>query len=184
MMAVFDSTTLLYVLDPEAKAPTDPQTKQPVANAKDRVNALIETLQRTQEPVVVPTPVLSEVLVNAGSAAEDYMALLCNNSRFRVAQFGQRAAIELSMMLRRAHERGDWRAGIKVTRAEMKFDRQILAIARVEGENHIYTDDGPMSTFAEVEGFKVTATRDIPLPSVQVGLFDQNDSAVDPSSEH
>lgn len=182
-MAVFDSTTLLYVLDPEAGVPIDPQTKQPVAHAKERVNALIETFHRTRESVVVPTPVLSEVLVNAGSAAEEYVAMLGDNSRFRIAPFSQRAAIELSMMLKRAHEKGDWRAGTKVTRAEMKFDRQILAIARVEDESHIYTDDGPMAQFAEAEGFKVTATRNIPLPRQAVLQLAQGDSGVEHSED-
>lgn len=182
-MAVFDSTTLLYVLDPDAKAPIDPQTKQPVAYAKGRVDALIETFERARETVVVPAPVLSEVLVNAGGAAEDYVAMLDDNSRFRVVPFSQRAAIELSIMLNRAFKQSNWRAGTKVTRAEMKFDRQILAIARVEGENHIYTDDGPMSKFAKAEGLKVTATRDIPLPSQQRLPFARDASAVDSNSE-
>ena len=46
----------------------------------------------------------------------------------------------------------------------MKFDRQILAIARVQDEDHIYTDDGNMRRFAEEAGFQVTALRDVPLP--------------------
>ena len=46
----------------------------------------------------------------------------------------------------------------------MRFDRQILAIARVQGENHIYTDDGNMRTFAETEGFQVTGLPDMSLP--------------------
>ena len=182
-MAVFDSTTLLYVLDPEVAVPIDPQTRQPVAHAKDRVNALIERFQQTQEVVVVPTPVLSEVLVNAGSAAEEYVATLGDNSRFRIVPFGERAAIELSIMLKQAFEKGGWRKGTKVTRAEMKFDRQILAIARVEDENHIYTDDGPMTKFAEAEGFKVTATRNIPLPSQAVLPLAQDDSGVEHSED-
>lgn len=99
----------------------------------------------------MPTPVLSEVLVHADDAAPSYLAILGNTSRFRIVPFEERAAIELAEMTRRAHEAGDLRAGTDATRAQLKFDRQILAVARVEGENHVYTDDHNMRTFAEAE---------------------------------
>ena len=72
--------------------------------------------------------------------------------------------MELAEMTRRAYAKGDLRAGTDATRARLKFDRQILAIARVQGESHVYTDDDNMRTFAEAEGFHVTGLRDIPLP--------------------
>ena len=169
-MAVLDSTTLLYLLDPSAKAPVDPDTKLPVANAKARIDSLMGTLQGRQEAVVVPTPVLSEVLVHADEAGPAYLDILGNTSRFRIVPFDERAAIELAEMTRRALSKGDLRAGTNATRAKLKFDRQILAIARVEDENHIYTDDGPMRKLAEAEGFEVTATRGIPLPTQQAAL--------------
>ena len=169
-MAVLDSTTLLYLLDPTAKAPIDPDTKLPVANAKNRIDSLMEALQDRREAVVVPTPVLSEVLVHADEAAPEYLSILSETSRFRIVPFDERAAIELAEMTRRALSKGDLRAGTNSTRAKLKFDRQILAIARVEDECHIYTDDGDMCKVARAEGFDVTATRDIPLRTQQTTL--------------
>ena len=67
-MAVFDSTVLLYLLEPDAQTPRDPATGAPVADARQRIEHLIETLERKNEVVVIPTPVLSEVLVRADSA--------------------------------------------------------------------------------------------------------------------
>lgn len=163
-MAVFDSTMLLYLLDPGAKAPIDPHTAQPVTDAKGRVEALVELLQAQQNVVLVSTPVLSEVLVHAGDAAQSYFDILNNTSRFRIVPFGARAAIELAEMTREAHITGDLRVGTDATRAQLRFDRQILAIARVEQDNHIYTDDGNMCTFARAAGFQVTRLREIPLP--------------------
>ena len=169
-MAVLDSTTLLYLLDPTAKAPIDPDTRLPVANAKDRIDSLMEALKDRREVVIVPTPVPSEVLVHADEAAPEYLSILSKTSRFRIVPFDERAAIELADMTRRALSKDDLRAGTNATRAKLKFDRQILAIARVEDEDHIYTDDGAMRKLAKAEGFEVTATRDIPLSTRQATL--------------
>lgn len=163
-MAVLDSTTLLHLLEPDAKARIDTRTGRPFADAKDRVEALLELLHEKQEVVLVPTPVISEVLVHAGGAGPSYPKTLGDTSRFRVAPFDQRAAVELAEMTRQAIAQGDLRAGTDATRAQLRFDRQILAIARVQGETDIYTDDGNMRKFAENEGFRVTGLPDIPLP--------------------
>jgi len=169
-VAVFDSTTLLYHLDPDAKPPRDPDTGQPVARAQERVDLLLETFKTQGKTVLIPTPVLSEVLVGAGDAGPQYLDILSNTSRFRIAPFDERAAIELAEMTRKARSSGDLRAGTGLTRAQLRFDRQILAIARVQNERHIYTDDGNMGKVAAAEGFTVTATRDLSLPSGQPSL--------------
>ena len=169
-MAVFDSTTLLYLLDPNAKPPTDPDTGQPVARAQERIDLLLDTFKTQGKTVLIPTPVLSEVLVGAGEAGPQYLDILSNTSRFRIAPFDERAAIELAEMTRKAHSSGDLRAGTDLTRAQLRFDRQILAIARVQNKKHIYTDDGNMGKVAKAEGFTVTATVELPLPAGQPSL--------------
>lgn len=163
-MAVFDSAILLLLLEPSAKAPIDTQTGLPFVDAKDRVEALVKSLKERGEAVLVPTPVLSEVLVQAGAAVPSYLEILGNTSRFRIAPFDQRAAIELAEMTRRAVAQGDLRAGADVTRAQLRFDRQILAIAKAQDETHVYTDDGNMRRFAENEGLEVKGIGDLPLP--------------------
>lgn len=169
-MAVFDSTTLLYLLDPSAKPPTDPSTGQPVARAKERMDLLLTALKEREEAVLIPTPVLCEVLVGAGGAGPEYLNILSDTSSFRIAPFDERAAIELAEMTRKAHSSGDLYAGMDITRARLKFDRQILAIACVQNEKHIYTDDNKMGIVAKAEGFTVTAIRNLPFPSGQPSL--------------
>ena len=169
-MAVFDSNILLHLLDPQLEAPIDTQTGSPVAEAPSRVEALVESLQARQEVIIVPAPVLSEVLVHANDAAPFYLEILSNTSRFRIVPFEERAAIELAEMTRQAHDKGDLRAGTDATRAQFKFDRQILAIARVERENLIYTDDRKLRTFARAAGFQVKRLQDLPLPNGQTAL--------------
>lgn len=67
-MVVFDTSVLLLILGPKAKAPQDPETGQPIERASDRIEYLIDTLHNDQQKIIIPTPVLSEVLVNSGEA--------------------------------------------------------------------------------------------------------------------
>ena len=163
-MAVLDATTLLHFLEPDARAATDPATGEPLPDAKARVERLIHDLQQAGETILLPTPALSEILVHADEAGPDYLAILHNTARFRIVPFGERAAVELAAMTRKALADGDLRAGTTATRAKLKFDRQIIAIARVEEETTIYSDDGDISRLVEGTELKVIQTCDLPLP--------------------
>lgn len=70
-MIVFDASILLFLLAPEARPPNDPKTGQPVTRCKERIEHLIATLERDRTKVIVPTPVLSEVLVRAAMQAQN-----------------------------------------------------------------------------------------------------------------
>lgn len=48
-MPVFDTTALLYFLEPDAPAPLDPVTNAPLTNAKRRIDFLIKTLEDRHE---------------------------------------------------------------------------------------------------------------------------------------
>ena len=169
-MAVFDATALLYLLEPEAKPPVDPATGQPVANATARINLLADALEKRREAIVIPTPVLSEVLVHANEAAPQYLEFLNKTSCFRTASFDERAAIELAEMTRSALSDGDLRAGTNATRAKLKFDRQILAIARIEGEDTIYSDDKELAKLGKPIGFTIIPIHKLPSPTGQEGF--------------
>lgn len=172
-MAVLDATALLYFFEPEARPPIDPATGQPVTNATGRIKLLVDTLEERREAIVIPTPALSEVLVHANEAAPQYLEILNKTSRFRTASFDERAAIELAEMTRSALSAGDLRAGTNATRAKLKFDRQILAIAKIEGEDTIYSDDRDISTLGEPIGFTIVPIHKLPSPAGQDG-FDWN----------
>jgi hypothetical protein len=69
-MVLIDATTLLLLLDSDARPPRDPATKKPLEKCKERIEFLIETLSEAGSRVVVPTPVLSELLVRRGGGEE------------------------------------------------------------------------------------------------------------------
>jgi hypothetical protein len=80
-MVVFDASVLLLLLDPDASPPKDRATGQAVEQAKARIEHLIATLERQRTKVIIPTPVLSEVLVRAGDAAPAYLEELNRSAR-------------------------------------------------------------------------------------------------------
>ena len=67
-MPVFDATALLHFLEPQAPAPIDPETNEPLTDAKARIDFLIDTLEDQGETIIIPTPALGEVLVHADAA--------------------------------------------------------------------------------------------------------------------
>lgn len=162
-MVVFDATFLVPLLDPEVTAGAD---------AKDRVNYLVETLGKQNQKIIVPTPALSEVLVGAGDAAPGYLDELGKSSRFSIKPFGVRAAVEAAAAHREAIGKGHKAEGTGSTWTKVKFDRQIVAIAKVENADIIYSDDGDIERYAKRDGIKVIKSKDLPARPVnpQIGL--------------
>lgn len=166
-MVVFDTSFILLVLDPRAKAPLDPKTGETVTKATERVEYLIKNLSSSREKIIIPTPVLSEVLVYAGEATEKYLETLNTQSTFRIAPFDQKAALEAAIATRDALNRGGLRvdaANPDATKTKIKFDRQIVAIAKAEGAHSVYSDDDDVHSYATRAGLKAYRTADLDTP--------------------
>lgn len=171
MAVVFDSSTLLLVLQPTATPPIDPATGKPLEHAVERVEYLIRQLSRAKTKVLIPTPVLSEVLVHAGAASTQYLTLL-NQSPFRIVPFDTRAAINCAESIRSFKLKGQT-GGV---RNKLKFDRQIVSIAQVENVEALYSDDGEMFRFGQQVGVKVVRTYELPRdPEAAQGKLDLTD---------
>lgn len=167
-MVVFDSSVLLLVLDPNAKPPNDPSTGQPLKNAAQRIECLIANLTADKEKIVIPTPVLSEVLVHVRKAMHPYLEVLNGQAAFRIAPFDQKAAIEAAVAMSDANRRGGFRvdaANPDTSRTKIKFDRQIVAIAKAEGAKAVYSDDVDVHSYAKLAGLDAYRTADLDLPS-------------------
>ena len=77
--------------------------------------------------------------------------------------FDERAAIELALMSettqgekKRKEQAGTW--------AKVKFDRQIVAIAKVNRVKAVYSTDGDVLALALREGLRGFACHDLPIP--------------------
>ncbi len=133
-MVVFDAPILMLYLDESLEPPKDHATGDPIRKARERVEYLIQRLSDDNQKVVIPTPALSEVLVYAGPAQAEWLGHLNSRSCFRIAGFDQRAAIEAAIAIREAIAAGDKKGGnTDASWQKCKIDRQIVAIAKVEG---------------------------------------------------
>jgi predicted nucleic acid-binding protein len=163
-LIAIDSSLLLLFLSPLARPPQDPTTGEPIPQAHERVQQLIKKLDASKTKILIPTPVLSECLVHAGAALEGYLAVLQGQAVFRIAPFESKAAIELALMVRKAIGNGDKRGGINAPWAKLKFDRQIVAIAKVEGVSALYSDDPDIKHLGAACDIEVRGIADCPLP--------------------
>jgi predicted nucleic acid-binding protein len=72
----------------------------------------MKTLENAKAQIIVPTPALSEVLIGAADdSAHQYLEILNKSSRFRLAPFGERAALEAAASHREAITAGDKKEG-------------------------------------------------------------------------
>lgn len=163
-MVIFDANFLLLLLDPGVDIPVDPATGLPLSRAQDRIEHLLATLSQQRETIGIPTPVVAEVLVHAGSAGQQYLAAISNSSRFRILPFDLCAAVEVAAMTAMAIANGDKRAGSTDRWQKVKVDRQIAAIGIVERASTIYADDVGVVRLAKVAGMAAVSSWDLPLP--------------------
>jgi len=144
MIVVFDASVLVFLFAADASPPIDQATGESVTYCAERVTYLIAELQRAKAKIVIPAPALAEVLVYGGTAAPGWLRVLSTSRHIRITPFDQLAAIEFAEMER-------VRRGARppeVSRAKAKFDQQIVAIARLEGADVIFSDDAHIRSLA------------------------------------
>jgi predicted nucleic acid-binding protein len=173
-MVACDTTFLSLILKPDAKPPLDAATEKPVERVGDRIEKLIEDLQEANERLIIPTPVLAEFLVLADKSGPQYLDTIAGEQVFSVRPFDEKAAIEFAAMELGAKKLGDKRGGSKDSWARVKFDRQIVAIAKANGASRIYSDDEDVRRFAQAVDIEVIGISGLPLPAAkQMKLEDQ-----------
>ena len=171
MILTLDNSALTIIVNPDARPPNDPETGEPLKFARERVEGLIESLG-TSDRLIIPTPVLAEVLVAAEEGAPEVLNQLQSLARFQVAPFDQHAAVELAVMRRQALQLGNKKGSSSEPWQKVKFDRQIIAIARAHGSDTIYSDDIKLCSFAVSLGLSTQSTWDLPIPDIEPDLLD------------
>jgi hypothetical protein len=170
VILVIDSSALALLVNPAAIPPNDPATDRLLEYAKDRIEHLIAGF-KPNDTIIIPTPVLAEALVRAKDGAPGVLEAINGLARVKVRAFDVRAAIETASMTREAMVAGDKKAGSQEAWQKVKVDRQIVAIARVEGANAIYADDKGLVSFARRLNIKVFSTWELPIPDNVNNLF-------------
>lgn len=168
-MVVFDTSVLTLAFDPSANAPTDPSTGELLSDPQARMDHLIKTLSKSKERILIPTPVLSEYLVRAGADKDKRLEEFTSSKVFVVAPFDLRAAVECAA-IEEAGPRRNRMLTESESKAKVKFDRQIIAIAIVRGATAIYTGDKKLAATARLNGLRVIMTWELELAPVDPQL--------------
>jgi predicted nucleic acid-binding protein len=156
---IFDASYLVVLLHPNP-APARDRENKPVSQFKERVAHLVATMDASDDIIGVPTPAMSEVLVRAGAGREKYVSILSDRWKFQIISFDTRAAIEAAELVAAIKAKGErWD-----TWAKVKFDIQIVSIAKAEGATIIYSDDRDIENYAKRFQIKVIRICDLPLP--------------------
>jgi predicted nucleic acid-binding protein len=158
------------MLRPDTPVPGSPNGV-PIEHPKERIEFLVQQLDKAKTKIIIPTPALSEALVRAGAAAsQEIIEQLQRFSVFSIEPFDTRAAIEVAAMTRDALSKGKKRGGSAATWAKVKYDRQIVAIAKVSGATTIYSDDKDIKALARTAKINVVGLADLPLPPQKAQL--------------
>jgi predicted nucleic acid-binding protein len=165
-MVVFDSNFLLFLLHENLPAPEHPDTKETVLNCKERIDYLVARLNKSKEKIIIPTPVVAELLIRAESAALAWLNKINKEYAFSIADFDTRAAVEVSCMAAAALKTGNKKDGSTndATWAKVKYDRQIVATALVLKAGTIYTNDKSLAATATKHKIKVVGIHELELP--------------------
>jgi len=141
LRVIFDSNVLVQALTgtKEGVSLTDPRTGNVIPDLDLRAQALVDKVDSQGGTVLIPTPVLAEFLVGIDlNSQQTYINLIKTQSCFEVVPFDEIAAIECAQF-------PDLKELKKLnpsdTSNKVKFDRQILAIAKSSGVDEVWTHD-------------------------------------------
>lgn len=152
----FDSTFLTLLFVPNAPCSVD--------RGRERVDFLISDIHGRGDRILVPAPVLAEVLIGVGHSRSLILNEITKSPKFLVGAFDTRAALELALITEQLSSRSKRKKSATGSRAKVAFDRQILAIAKVFDASTLYTDDVDMREIAKAIGMNVKTAADLSLP--------------------
>lgn len=151
MAVVFDATVLIDLFNSRVKG-----------DRRARLDGLVDALTAGRIKVLIPTPALSELLIHAGKARDEYYRILSRTSPYQIAAFDAKASMECALQLEQALTR---RQQAAITKTKLKFDWQIVSIAITRGATAIYSDDEDIARCGKHAGVSVQAIDSLPIPA-------------------
>jgi predicted nucleic acid-binding protein len=181
-MIALDAGVLSLLIYSKSSVPKDFRTGNEIEHAKERIDGLVRDTERDDDSIVIPTPALSEALVVVAPNVQRHVEELESQSCFKVRPFGTRAAIEVALRVKQSKDTGDKKEGFERQWDKIKYDRQIVAIAKVEGVSTIYSLDEDIHKHGKLWGIAVRSVSDLPLPQKQAELFEKSEPPTPPSA--
>ncbi|MGO2458846.1 MAG: type II toxin-antitoxin system VapC family toxin [Ewingella sp.] len=177
MRVIFDTNVLVQALTgtKDGVSLTDPSTGAVISDPHKRAEALIDHVDRLGGSVLIPTPVLAEFLVGIDkNQHQTYINLIKSQSCFEIVSFDEIAAIECAQMPSLKELKLMMNTD---TAAKVKFDRQIISIAKSTGVKEVWTHDKGVFNRCLSLGITAKSLADIaPIPE-QFGMDFPQESA-------
>lgn len=184
MIALFDTGFLYVLFDANAKIPPARDMK-PIARGRERVEYLVHSLTEARSTkVILPAPALSEFMLLAHEDWAGYLALIRKTSVFQIAGFDVPESVELVEHWFRHGDGKRLRYGTQQTWAKLKYDRQIVAIAKTNRVDLVYSTDNDIHKLCMEAGIKSMGIEDLPMPppqQMELPVEDGNPLGEDPS---
>lgn len=103
-------------------------------------------------------------MVRTDDATTEWLNELEKKSAVEVCAFDRRAAFECAFIERGAHQKGDKKHGSDSAYQKVKFDRQIVAIAKSRNAGLIVSDDDSLRRVSLSVGLQVSKIEELPVP--------------------
>ena len=152
--------------DQNATDLADPISGQVIDRLHDRASALVEAIDLAGDIVIIPAPVLAEYLIGIDrKALQAHLDIINSVNCIEVVSFDQVAAIECALLIDDAELK---MLDPLATKAKLRVDRQILAIAKAAGAKQLWTHDKGLYNKAKALNLDVRSLGDIePKPEQQ-----------------
>jgi predicted nucleic acid-binding protein len=168
---VIDTNVLVQIMrDENSTDLVDPVSGWVIDRLHDRASALVEAIDQAGDVVIIPAPVLAEYLIGIDrKALQSHLNIINSVNCIEVVSFDQVAAIECALLIDDAELK---MLDPQATKAKLRVDRQILAIARAAGAKQVWTHDRGLYNKAKALNLDVHSLGDIePKPEQQNILF-------------
>ncbi|PBI78646.1 twitching motility protein PilT [Rahnella victoriana] len=173
MRIIFDTNILIQAMNgmKDGCKLTNPEDGVEIPDPSRRVEALIDMIENRGGNIIIPTPVLAEYLVGINkNDQQTHLSLIQRKSCFEIANFDEIAALECAQMPSIQELKSMMKSD---TANKVKFDRQIISIAKSLNVDEIWTHDiGVFRRCKEME-IVVKSLADIEPVPIQV-LIDIN----------
>jgi len=154
---------------------SNPENGVEIADPMRRVEALIDMVESSGGSIIIPTPVLAEYLVGIDkNDHQTHLNLIQRQSCFEIANFDEIAAIECAQM----PSLKELKLMLKSDTAnKVKFDRQIISIAKSLNVDEVWTHDKGVFNRCKELGMVVKSLADIDPAPIQVLIDMSHDSS-------
>ena len=151
---LFDTNFLSWLFSDQSPMPF--VADDPNDSLSSRMMHLLDTLDDDDTEIVIPSPVIAEALCSSHVIIEQGLQIIRNQAMFRIIPFGQRMAEEYAHLFKNNNRTGN--------RNAFKFDLLILATAKIENVDIIYSCDDGLREHGRMIGLTVTSAQELPKP--------------------